>query len=125
MPRPHWSTFARGKRKQRGQMNQLETAYASHLDGLKTLGQVEWWGYEVITLTISHGVSGGEKGSRITVDFLVLTAAGVLQVHEVKGFREARQVNALKAAAELFPFQFFLVERRLKRDGGGWNLSEV
>lgn len=31
----------------------------------------------------------------------------------------------VKVAAEVFPFRFFIVRTRLKRDGGGWDIKEV
>lgn len=123
--KPHWATFAHGRSKQRGVMNKLEADYARHLDEQKAAGIVAWWRYECITLVISHGAKGGEKGSRITVDFFVMLTDGTLEAHETKGFRESRQVNALKSAAELYPFRFILVEKVAKKFGGGWKVSEV
>lgn len=123
-PRPHWTTFARGKRKQRGEMNKLETEFANHLRYQMAAGDVLWWSYESITLTLSHGAKGGAEGSRLTVDFFVMTRDGTLCCYEVKGFKNDRQCNALKMAAELYPIQFFLAEKRPKSAGGGWTFTE-
>ena len=101
------------------------SSYADHLEARKRCGEIAWYAYEAITLTISHSTKGGARGSRITIDFFVMLNDGLLEAHEVKGFRDKRQVNALKAAAELYPFRFVLLTKRLKRAGGGWSVQEV
>ncbi len=116
---------AHGLNRPRGTMNKLEAKYAEYLDQAKRDGVILWYAFEAITLVISHGLKGGAKGSRITIDFFVLTADGSLEAHDCKGFMESRQLNALKAAAELYPFRVLMVERRRVKDGGGWKFTEM
>lgn len=115
--RPHWSQFVRGKRKERGVMNKTETAYAAHLEGIKTLGAIEWFDYEAVTFRIAKDV-------RYTPDFLVMKNDGVLECHEVKGFWAPQDKVRIRTAAEKFPFRFVAFRKRSKKDGGGWEETE-
>lgn len=114
--RPHWTQFVRGKRKP-GVMNKTEAEYAKHLEGQKTLGQIEWYAFEPLSMKI------GEE-ARYKPDFLVMTATGFLECHEVKGFwAEAAKVR-IKVAAGMYPFRFVAIRKRTKKDGGGWEETE-
>lgn len=106
-------TLALGRLKA-GQMNKSEAAYAVFLEGLKAAGEVQWWRFEGVTLKLA-------ENTRLTVDFAVLAADGVMEMHDVKGnwFQDDAKVKT-KVAAELFPFRFFVVRPKAKRDGGGW-----
>ncbi len=111
--RPHWTSFARGKRTERGEMNQTEKRYAEYLGCLRDIGQIEWFSFEGITLRLA-------KGLRLTPDFFVMRAGGVLECHEVKGFWADDAKAKVKMAAELFPFRFIAVKALAKKHGGGW-----
>ena len=56
---------------------------------------------------------------------MVLTADGVLEIHETKGFMQDDANVKLKVAACSFPFVFRLVKRAAKKDGGDWLIKEV
>ena len=105
------------KPKQPGEMNGLEAAYSKELD---RLGYT--WLYERFTLTLRHG-GKGVKGLRYTPDFVVFgeSDAEMIEFHEVKGFRRAKNIAKLKVAAELYPqFRFYLVTRK----DGEWIVEE-
>lgn len=116
-PRPHWTTFARGKRRAPGTMNKTEAAYAAHLEGLKILEQIVWYVFEAITFKLA-------KDCRYTPDFLVMLPTGLLEVHEVKAFWADDARVKIKVAAEKFPFRFVAIRKRAKKDGGGWAVEE-
>lgn len=112
--------FARGGRSPstRGEMNGAEKAYAAQLEERRVSGEIEWWAYEPFNLRLA-------KRTYYKPDFGVMLADGELQVHEVKGHFEHDAKVRVKVAAETFPFRFFLVRKRSKRDGGGFEVSEV
>ncbi len=120
-----FQVFARGRvgRTLPGQMNKLEAAYAEQLWALKLSEEIEWFGYELLTFTLTHS-KPGVPGQRYTPDFTVMRPDGMIELHEVKGFRDEKNINKLKVAAEMFPFRFWLVTRRRKKDGGGWETKE-
>lgn len=94
--------------------NKTERAYASHLDMQIIAGEVLSWAFEPIRLRLADGTF-------YTPDFMVVNRAQQIEIHETKGFmREAARVR-LNVAAELHPFQFFLV----KRDGSSWSRERV
>jgi len=111
-PARHWSTYLRGQRKERGQMNKTEAAYARQLELLRAAGEVLWWAYEAVTLRLTDTTAEGRPGIRYTPDFAVLPARDqVLEFHEVKGHEGAEGLLRLKMAADQFPARFFLVKR--------------
>jgi hypothetical protein len=64
-----------------------------------------------------------------TVDFLVTTAAGYMECHEVKGSwnapnQEDAKVKIKVAAAHFWQFKFFSAEPIKKKMGGGWKIIE-
>jgi hypothetical protein len=99
-------------------MNKLEAAYAQHLDALKHAGKVLWWKYEALGLRLADKTF-------YHPDFMVLTAEGVLEIHETKGFMQDDANVKLKVAACSFPFVFKLIKRAAKKDGGDWLIKEV
>ncbi len=98
-------------------MNKTEAKYALELEGKKRLGEIQWYGFECITLKIADGVS-------YKPDFLVMDKDGELSVHEVKGFFMDDAKVKTKAAADKFPFRFFVATLKKASDGGGWNIVE-
>jgi hypothetical protein len=116
-PRQHWTTFVRGKRRVRGEMNKTEASYAEHLEGQKMLGVVLWFAFEAVTFRLA-------KDCRYTPDFLVMLASGLLECHECKGFWADDAKVKIKVAAELFPFAFVSIKKLAKKDGGGWERQE-
>ena len=109
----HWTSFVRGKRKQVGEMNKTEAAYAEYLEGQKVLGNVLWYAFEAVTFKLA-------EGCRYTPDCLVLLTSGFAKLHEAKGFWAEDARIKIKVAAAMFPFRFVAVKRLAKKRGGGW-----
>lgn len=92
-----------------GEMNKTEAAYAEHLQAELRAGRVLWFVFESVKLRLA-------KSTHLTVDFFVLTAAGELEAHEVKGHWEEDARVKIKVAAAQYPFRFLAVQR----DGARW-----
>lgn len=102
-----------------GSMNKTESRYAQHLDVLKHQGAILWWAFEGIKLRLADR-------THLTVDFSVLTAEGMLQMHDVKGTKAIVEDDArakTKIAARLFPFAFFMVYP--DKASGGWTVEAI
>lgn len=111
--------FAAGRaRKQPGAMNKSEAAYAQHLETRRLAGEIRSWAYEALKLRLADRTF-------LTPDFFVWHADGIVECHEVKGFMEDDAAVKLKVAADRWPFRFYLVRVRAKRDGGGWEVQEL
>lgn len=108
----------RATAKKGGGLNAMEQRYADHLEAERVAGRVLSWLPHPMSLRLA-------KGTHYEPDFLVVLPDLALEIHEVKGFMHAAGQAKLKIAAERFPFRFLLVKRRLVRDGGGWELTEV
>jgi hypothetical protein len=118
-PRNH-AAFALGRLKV-GQLNKTEQAYQDFLERRKAGGQVLWYRFEGVKLRLADNTF-------ITVDFAVLLADGILEMHDVKGSKAIYQDDAkvkMKVAAEMYPFIFRVAYPRPKKDGGGWLIEEV
>lgn len=110
--------FVRGLPKQhrKGEMNATERAYADHLDERMKAGEVIWYAFESIRLSLVEG----DARTVYTPDFAVQLADGEMELHEVKGFwQEAARVR-IKVAASMYPFRFRSFQKLSKKDGGGW-----
>ena len=103
-----------------GQMNQLEARYANCLQAQLLDGKILRWDYERVTFILAHGRQG-VRGLRYTPDFMVIALSGEVSFHETKGHMDAKNVNKLKQAAEMFPFRFYLV----KFEAGATVLQEM
>ena len=94
----------------RGKMNKTEAAYALLLRARQLNGEILWYSFEAVTLVLA-------VRTRYTPDFVVWTAGGALEAHEVKGFwRDDARVK-FKVAAGLFPWLKFVAVRKHK---GAW-----
>jgi len=100
-----------------GQLNKTEQAYADRLRALELAGQILWHKFEGIKLRLADNTF-------YTPDFAVMAADGVIEFHEVKGFWLDDARAKIKIAAAMFPFRFFAVKVKSKRDGGGWDVEE-
>ena len=98
-------------------MNKTELAYAAHLEAMKRIGAVQWYGYEGMKFRLA-------PATFYTPDFIVLMADGMLEAHEVKGHWEDDARVKIKCAAEMFPLRFIAVKPIAKRDGGGWAVED-
>ena len=100
---------------QRRGMNSTERAYAEHLERRRLAGELLWWEREPIRIRLGDD-------AWYKPDFIVVTAAGLVEVHETKGFmREAAGVR-LQAAANAVPWMGFIV---VKKQRGGWQYEAL
>jgi hypothetical protein len=89
----------------------IERLYAQRLDVLKAGGLIQCWDHECVSLKIGAGQAW------YTPDFRVITPAGEIEFHEVKGhMREAARVRFL-AARLRYPEHRFVMYGRQK---GNW-----
>lgn len=110
---------AKGRQHVPGTMNKTEAAYYQELMGRKAAGEIEDFRFEAVKLRLA-------PSTFYTPDFMVMTAEGLLEFHEVKGgywFDDARV--KIKVAAEMFRiFRFIAVKKKAKKAGGGWEVEE-
>ncbi len=109
--------FALGRLKS-GEMNKTERAYDEALTIMQSAGEILWCKFEAIKFRLADN-------THYTPDFAVMKADGQMEFHEVKGYMMDDANVKIKVAAEMFPFRFFLVKARAKKDGGGWAITEV
>ena len=107
--------FALGRLKA-GAMNKTEQAYADHLELLRRAGQVLWFKFEGLKLRLADNTF-------YTPDFAVMSADGVMEMHEVKGFWQDDARAKIKIAADLYPFRFQAIKALPKKAGGGWGVE--
>jgi hypothetical protein len=111
--------IARGRRREAGAMNKLESAYAQMLEARRIAGEVAWWRYEPAKFRLTDG----DKLTTLTPDFMVMLASGELEVHETKGFMEGDAAVKLKVFADQYPFRVYLVKHPNKSTG--WVIKAV
>ena len=100
-----------------GEMNKTEAEYNAHLEVLKAAGDIVWFKFEGMKFRLADNTF-------YTPDFAVMLANGQLQAHEVKGRWEDDARVKIKVAASLYPIQFIAVQKRAKKNGGGWVTEE-
>lgn len=101
-----------------GTMNKTEAAYAQYLEVRKRAGEIQSYDFEAMKLRLA-------KATFYTPDFMVITASGFVEFHEVKGFWEEDARVKIKTAAEKYPaYVFIAVSKKSTRDGGGWKVEE-
>jgi hypothetical protein len=118
MPRFGRKKFYALGRLKTGEMNKLEAAYDKYLQDRKERGEVAWYKFEGIKLRLADNTF-------YTPDFFVMLKNGELEAHETKGFMQDDARVKLKVAADMYPFRFYLIKAKPKKDGGGWNITEV
>ena len=113
-------TYFRGRARP-GEMNRLESEYASHLKAREVAGEIAWWKFEALKLKLA-------KLTTYTPDFIVMRADGLLECHEVKPGSKGKPfmlddaAAKLKVAAEHFPFLFVLAWWDRSE---GWKFKEI
>jgi hypothetical protein len=103
-----------------GERNKTEAAYERHLEVLKHIGKVLWFKFEGIKLRLADNTF-------LTVDFAVMNADGLMEMHDVKGGRAVFQDDAkakMKIAADLYPFPFKVAFPK-DRKFSGWEIEEI
>lgn len=101
-----------------GQLNKTEQAYANYLSKLQAVGGILWHKFEGIKLRLADNTF-------FSPDFAVMMPNGEIQIKEVKGYMLDDANVKIKVAASIFPFRFFIVRARPKKDGGGWTETEI
>jgi hypothetical protein len=103
----------------KGEFNKTERAYADFLEERKRVGQVLWWKFHPMRVRLANNTF-------YEVDFLVMSADGVLEIHETKGgFTTDKGQLKLKLCGEALPvFRMFKVIKQTKKAGGGWLIEE-
>jgi hypothetical protein len=109
-------TLALGRLKP-GQMNGTEADYAATLEDEKRRGAILWYRFEGVKLRLADGTF-------YTPDFAVMDKEGVIECHEVKGHWMDDARVKIKVAAEMYPFRFYAIKKRAKKQGGGWAVEE-
>lgn len=99
-----------------GAMNKTEAAYDQHLALLQHGGEILWRKFEGLKLRLADNTF-------YTPDFAVMTADGVIECHEVKGFWQDDARAKIKIAADMYPFRFIAIKVRAKKAGGGWEME--
>ena len=99
-----------------GQMNKTEQAYAQHLAIQQHAGLIQWHKFEGVKLRLADNTF-------YTPDFVVMSADGVMECHEVKGYWQDDARAKIKVAADLYPFRFLAIKAKTKKDGGGWEVE--
>jgi hypothetical protein len=112
--------FGLGRMKS-GALNKTEKRYSDRLESMKHAGLIAWYRFESVTFKLADD-------TRYNPDFIVMLANGEIEIHEVKGSLKYIQDDAkvkINVAAEMFPFRFYLIAPKKKKDGGGWEIKEV
>lgn len=100
----------------KGQMNKTEAAYAQRLEVLKHDGQILDWRFHALRVRLANNTF-------YEPDFLVMTAAREIQIHETKGsFTTQAGQTKIKLCAEVLPW-FRVIKASLQKDGS-WTLQE-
>src|SRR5690606_6467977 len=97
-----------------GQMNKTEAAYDAHLAVLERAGEIKWRRFEGVKLRLADSTF-------YTPDFAVMSADGVIEMHEVKGFWTDDARVKIKVAADQYPCRFMACKALPKKAGGGWS----
>ncbi|SAK69616.1 gp72 [Caballeronia pedi] len=104
-----------------GEQNATERRYEAHLEQQRRAGAIQWYLFEGIKFKLA-------PRTFLTVDYAVLPASGLLEMHDVKGARAIFSDDAkvkMKVAASIFPLVFKVAYPRKARDGGGWDVEEI
>lgn len=111
--------YALGRLKQ-GQRNKLEAAYEARLQLQQQAGEVLWFRFEGMKFRLADNTF-------YTPDFNILLPDGSLEMHDTKGSRAIFSDDAkvkIKVASSMYPFRFFAVFPKRKKDGGGFEFVE-
>lgn len=113
----------RGVRPDNTQMNRLEREYSEHLERRKQAGEIYDWKFHAVTLKIADPPNA--KCATWSPDFAVWTNEMVLEFHDTKGFMEDHAQVRIKVAASQFPHPVFIVTKKAKKNGGGFEIKEL
>lgn len=103
-------------------LNRTEAAFFNEvLRPLELAGAVVRIDYEPEGLRVAPKGAAGVYWP----DFRVQWADGIVSMLEVKGHWLDDARAKIKAAAALHPYTFYAVQRRPKRQGGGWSVETI
>jgi hypothetical protein len=108
--------IAKGKLVPR-KMNKLEAEYAQFLEARKHAREILWYDFECVTLRLGDDC-------RYTPDFTIMLSNGEIEMHETKGFLRDDAAVKIRAAAERYPFRFFMIRKIPQKQGGGWSTQK-
>lgn len=100
-------------------MNRYEAEYALILEAYKRKGGISDYRFEAFSIRLG-------KNTFYIPDFMVISADGEVEFHEVKGghWEDDARVK-IKAAAHQYPmFRFVCHQKQAKKDGGNWKVEE-
>ena len=117
---------ARVKRRDIGEMNKTESAYAELLSEQMVTGDIVAWRYESQSFRLA-------RRTTLTPDFIIIRPDGSLEVHEVKACKsngsfliEDDAAVKIKTAAAIYTeYTWYLCGKMPKASGGGWRIEEV
>ena len=96
-----------------GEMNKTEAAYAEYLGRLEAIKEILWWSFEKVVFHLAPRCT-------YRPDFMVMTADGIIELHETKGFMEDDAAVKIKVCGEQFPFPIYV----LKFLKGNWEKKQ-
>lgn len=110
-------------------MNGLERDYGKYLEDRKRSGEIVDYGFQVMKLLLVRSVSKTEesegiKSSWYEPDFTVYENDMTISQHETKGYKDLASDGWLKfkAAASLFPFTFYFIQK-VSKAKGTWDIK--
>ncbi len=125
MVRPHWTTFARGVKKERGIPNKTECAFlVEYIQPMLDSGEAVHCWYEAWSFKLTETTPEGKPGIRYTPDFVVFFDSGNIDIYEVKGYATNEALNRVKMFADKYPFKIFVATKQTKKNGGKFLIEE-
>lgn len=101
-----------------GERNKTEAEYEAYLELRKKAGEIIQFEFEGIKLRLASNVY-------YKPDFYVMNANCEIEIHEVKSIWLGDALTKIRVASSKFPFRFFAVYKKTKKDGGGWRIEEI
>lgn len=98
-----------------GKPNKTEQAYGDLLAARMHNGEILWYRFEAIKLRLADNTF-------YTPDYPLITAAGALEFHEVKGRWTDDARVKIKVAAAQYPFRFLAIQRAGRH---GWRIEDL
>ena len=85
---------------------------------MENAGEILWFKFEGLKLRLADNTF-------LTIDFFVMNKNNELEARDVKGFMMEDAKVKMKVAASIYPFRFFIVKAIAKKNGGGWDVTEI
>lgn len=102
-----------------GLMNGWERQRAGELEVMQRAKLIRWWLFGSFALRLA-------RATFYHPDFMLLTSDGAIEFEEVKGHWEDDARVKIKVAARMYPqFRFRAIQRKTKKQGGGWKIEAI